>query len=602
MEDNETDNQEAEVKELKVFREGLDSAPDDRPRDEIARDAIPGRATLVTVAANAKTDSKALGKTARGGATASPLGPSLYCPGAVAVVPKKREDDDGGNVSRLGAVPAVNTGARKKWDLATAGKTTERGREQTCKAGTDKPEAATDAAREARWLKMRARRRRVSDSVGDAMRRGREHTEEPIEAPLLSDDYLVSARLVVEEEEEEEHAQDSAGDAMRRGTEQTQEQIETPPLSDDFLVSAKLVQDSRREEIPSEELPIAIARKDNILETLKNNRALRWGLVVGALAVAAAVAASIVVAVRRSPSGEDTNNSAQPSSSREFTKRCGDCWCIPNIESQECPAFDEGYSETFPSVIIELYGSFTQRPSPNDPKLESADGDPCFPFADFPEHPLSERPCCELPFMWNSTEAVCAYLFPTTVSDIFSCHGREYEMRTFESWAAAEAAGADITHKGACGVCSNAHDLAIYMKDILSMTTYKCREAFLVGYTKSPKEAFLSAVGCYKDTGLTHPCAEIWAYGSTAVMLTCKDEIDEDKRTNATVVGPPPGCQYSKEWMCILTGSQYRESTMFGGRTLPNSGIIFGRLPFPCDAITSVIHRPCGDIEYRGVS
>jgi hypothetical protein len=135
-----------------------------------------------------------------------------------------------------------------------------------------------------------------------------------------------------------------------------------------------------------------------------------------------------------------------PSSVAELEPRCGDCWCIFDGELDDCPSDTTGIADSFPSQF-ELYTTFEITNADADYlQLQTDDGEECYPFAStlgpVAGYPNSNLPQCAIPESSDST--VCAYLFePDT-----PCEGRKYEILTYESVAAAEAAGAVVTHTG----------------------------------------------------------------------------------------------------------------------------------------------------------
>ena len=81
---------------------------------------------------------------------------------------------------------------------------------------------------------------------------------------------------------------------------------------------------------------------------------------------------------------------------------------------------------------------------------------------------------CDVP-TGVTDETVCAFVFPN--GDEESCNGRSYYQESFPSVEAALAASTDsisvlLIHQGACGVCSNAQDLAgrVETIDVISVS------------------------------------------------------------------------------------------------------------------------------------
>ena len=124
---------------------------------------------------------------------------------------------------------------------------------------------------------------------------------------------------------------------------------------------------------------------------------------------------------------------------------CGSCWCVPrNSGSGPCPLWEP--QTNFSAVIINTYLSQTPR---------SIYHLNCNPYED--------ADCTTIPkqdFL-DSQNAVCAFLYPELPDGSLSCS--EYDMVSFPDRDAAETAGAVVTHGGACGLCSTAQDLALYL-------------------------------------------------------------------------------------------------------------------------------------------
>jgi hypothetical protein len=125
----------------------------------------------------------------------------------------------------------------------------------------------------------------------------------------------------------------------------------------------------------------------------------------------------------------------------ELMDRCGDCWCIH--DGSGCPTDTTGIVDSFSNddVIMRTFQLTNEIP-----KLETADGQDCFPYVDsvgpIDRYPKSNDPQCAKPAYTDET--VCAYLYE---EDTEICLGRNYQAITYDSEAAAEAAGTVITHK-----------------------------------------------------------------------------------------------------------------------------------------------------------
>ena len=92
-----------------------------------------------------------------------------------------------------------------------------------------------------------------------------------------------------------------------------------------------------------------------------------------------------------------------------------------------------------------------------------------------------------------------------------------YRLETYTDPSAAAAAGAWVTHGGACGLCSSLEDLAVYAG--ISDLTQPVRACGLEGFFG----AFEDTVSCLEGLGFTPPCARIWAYNAQHTQQECQD-------------------------------------------------------------------------------
>jgi hypothetical protein len=79
---------------------------------------------------------------------------------------------------------------------------------------------------------------------------------------------------------------------------------------------------------------------------------------------------------------------------------------------------------------------------------------PTRPLDNYPE---SNYPQCQKP---SSSDGVCAIQYTAAAEDTGSCPNRRYAIDSYPSAEEAEAAGAVVTHGGACGVFSNLQDFS----------------------------------------------------------------------------------------------------------------------------------------------
>lgn len=162
---------------------------------------------------------------------------------------------------------------------------------------------------------------------------------------------------------------------------------------------------------------------------------------------------------------------------------------------------------------------------------------------------------------------------------IEDANAKTYHAQTFESLDALEAAGAKLTHTGACGVCSTLSDLAVYAleKDI-GRPVQKCSVD-----TFGRPVADLTA--CIVDRlGMTKPCAEIWAYNSRNTQQKCLDVC-------FTQLDAPYHQRNGALNTCIACEQRLSGPTMkaVAGRTRRNTGIA-STVCVPCGEVTAIAH------------
>jgi len=103
-------------------------------------------------------------------------------------------------------------------------------------------------------------------------------------------------------------------------------------------------------------------------------------------------------------------------------------------------------------------------------------------------------------------EEVCALRF---VDDSKTA----YELKGFETTAAAVNAGFTITHQGRCGSCSTLQDLSIYLENPdLTSPARQCARRYGL---KRKKQCF------EENIGFTQYCAESWAYNALHTRQEC---------------------------------------------------------------------------------
>lgn len=257
---------------------------------------------------------------------------------------------------------------------------------------------------------------------------------------------------------------------------------------------------------------------------------------------------------------------------------CGDCYCINGDEP--CPL--DVPNMNISSEILNKFKSLTVT---NPYNLT------CNPY----DTQYTGEPCETTPPQ-NFTElgdtAVCGVLYDMESLDSDQCP-TQYRLETYPDKESAEAAGATLTHYGACGVCSTTQDLASYIENT-DLTTTGVRCSFEAGI-----KDFEAGVRCYQRVGFTRPCATMWVYNAGQTSDFCARtclKFRAEKRPNN---GPPPQCTLDT----CLDCDERNAGPLFAkvaARTRRRSGLI-SKIARPCEDILFVDHQnPCDAV--RGVS
>jgi len=242
---------------------------------------------------------------------------------------------------------------------------------------------------------------------------------------------------------------------------------------------------------------------------------------------------------------------------------CGDCHCSV-AEGSQCPSWipQTDYSDD----IIETLASQV----PINPFTLS-----CNPYTD---DECETDPPQELTELGET--AVCALHYEDDPgTDNNSGVGAQYRMQSYASRSEAEAAGAVVTHAGACGVCSTTQDLAAYLRSPdLTTSGRRCSMQGLL--------SFDLGVDCYQQLGFTETCAEMWIYNGYNTrdncMLTCIANTFSDNS------GPAPQCALNSCLQCDEdhSGPFFKK---FAARTRRRSGLL-SAIVRPCDALHQITH------------
>ena len=100
--------------------------------------------------------------------------------------------------------------------------------------------------------------------------------------------------------------------------------------------------------------------------------------------------------------------------------------------------------------------------------------------------------------LWET--AACGIIYDMDTLDDNQCPTR-YTMQTYDSEEELLAAGARMTHWGACGACSTTKDMAVYLK--YPDLTGKGQECGVRGLVD-----FNDGVNCFKEVDYTHECGK----------------------------------------------------------------------------------------------
>ncbi len=128
------------------------------------------------------------------------------------------------------------------------------------------------------------------------------------------------------------------------------------------------------------------------------------------------------------------------------------------------------------------------------------------PPARLDEDPYSTLSPTEIP-----PDAVCGMLPESDGS-------RRYRLVNYASAAAAEAAGAFVTHTGTCGLCSSLEDLVVYATN--NDLTAPVRDCGIEHFFGTKDEH----VACLETLGFTGACADIWYYNTVHTREVCQTE------------------------------------------------------------------------------
>jgi hypothetical protein len=178
---------------------------------------------------------------------------------------------------------------------------------------------------------------------------------------------------------------------------------------------------------------------------------------------------------------------------------CDGCWCIP----------DEGTDFTCPLDPPQTLPDFPQSPwidNLNALQLENPMSLNCNPYENEScdtEPPLASGNACVWEMVIKPGVDMEVAVNSTSCADYYT-----YKLTTVpETFEEATAKGMQVTHSGACGLCSTFQDWAVYMTvPDLTEVGQQCGSRFLLNRTLG--------IQCFMDIGFTEGCANIWGWNS----------------------------------------------------------------------------------------
>jgi hypothetical protein len=252
---------------------------------------------------------------------------------------------------------------------------------------------------------------------------------------------------------------------------------------------------------------------------------------------------------------------------------CGDCHCIITDGSGTCPT-PTPKIDFSDAMIARLASQVALNPYLLD----------CNPYYVPDDLTIVLEPCLTVPPQDESLialgeEAACGIHYESYQDGVCSS---EYKLQSYASFQEAEAAGAFVTHAGACGACSTTQDLAAYMKspDLTTEGSFCAKQSIL---------DFDRGQACYMNLGMTDSCANIWVYNSLNTAEKCLARCATTK--NDPNNGPPPECTLNDCLQCDedVSGPNFKQ---FAARTRRRSGLLSSMVR-PCDALVNITQQEC---------
>lgn len=284
---------------------------------------------------------------------------------------------------------------------------------------------------------------------------------------------------------------------------------------------------------------------------------------------------------------------------------CTDCWCVPKTnDDDKCPVDLGKRKTTLEYAADNTITQFLALPDPtNDPPTLKPPG--CQPYGAVASLArklnyvnVGKVKCDTHGTGLRCRKAVCAYKYDSNYNG--QC---TYTIKTYKNKQRAKKANAVVVHKGKCGVCSTARNVANFLRPDLDVESAKCG-IFFAYVPTGPfgdltfDDAFLMSKNCFmNDIGFDEDCATLWASNAFNTGLFC-GKICKQFLENGDPPNDPVTCDLAA---CLQCDEDYsgRVFRKLGGFTRRRGGVVasFGALR-DCDSIANIgqmVPEDCDD-------
>lgn len=283
---------------------------------------------------------------------------------------------------------------------------------------------------------------------------------------------------------------------------------------------------------------------------------------------------------------------------------CNGCYCVPSQTNHTCPMEsipDTLYNDTFIQTLKLFHWNNTLSLSCNPYDINNnADNEI---ICDTNEYSMintisnndinstNTTTCCVVDFfhnndtIHNNDNNVCSNTITNNISTATSYNTRTYygsiEQATIQD-------NLYVTHEGQCGLCSNLHDLAIYMEwgTNLRSQTESCG---VIGALFGKH----AGIKCFhKRIGFTIGCSTIWYYNTVNTRNECHCWLFALSNNRIPTNGPSPQCNLNSCLQCDETqsGIIFKQ---YAGRIRRNSALLIDMVR-NCSDIAKIKHvDPC---------